>query len=62
GGTSTTTTDSQQAAQDRQAEMVDHTRISTHTIEADGHAEEHWDGNGDGIPDHTHPIGTASHH
>ncbi|MDP3722815.1 MAG: hypothetical protein Q8R91_04880 [Candidatus Omnitrophota bacterium] len=48
--------------QDLQAETVEHTRQVTHTLEADGHAEEHWDGNGDNVPDHTHPIGTGAHH
>ncbi len=40
----------------------EHTRVSTHTVEVDGHSEEHWDGNRDNVPDHTHPIGTGAHH
>lgn len=32
-----------------------------HTVEMHGHAEGHWDGNGDGIADHTHSPETTPH-
>lgn len=64
----TTTTEYQQQQQQTQTEQQvqqqaehTHTLVSTHTVENDGHAEGHWDGNGDGIADHTHPVGTMPH-
>ena len=41
------------------AQTYAHTLKETHN--EPGHQEEHWDGNGDGMADHTHPIGTAPH-
>ena len=38
-----------------------HTLVEIHTLSANGHTEEHWDSNKDGIADHTHPIGTMPH-
>jgi hypothetical protein len=49
--------------QQQQFENVQqHVLISEHRIaNGDGHDEGHWDGNGDMIADHTHPLGTTSH-
>lgn len=38
-----------------------HVLKEMHTVEMNGHAEGHWDGNGDGIADHTHTPETLPH-